>query len=622
MTQHAHNNLERMRHSCAHVMAAAIQTLWPKAQFGVGPVIENGFYYDVLLPTPLTEDDLEAIATQMRKIRKKKTRFIASEVGVEQALSLMESLSQPFKIELIKLLKERGSTAITKAVADDKAVALSTDASGQSSVTLYQTGDFVDLCRGPHVEHSGQIGHFQLHKLSGAYWRGDVKRAQLQRIYGLCFETPEALAAEIERLEQLKERDHRKLASQLDIYHLDEQVGRGLPMWLPNGMVLRRELEKLAQLHERRAGYQEVATPHLAKEQLYYQSGHLPYYKDDMYKPIVIDEEQYYLKPMNCPHHHRLYNSKMHSYRDLPVRLTEWGQVYRYEKSGALNGLMRVRGFCMNDAHIYCRYDQVEQEFRNVIQLHSLYYKLFGITDFSMVLCLPDYEKAEKYCDDKENWQQTAHIIRSVMQDLNVPFTEEEGEAAFYGPKIDFIIKSALGTAYTISTCQLDFMAPERFNLEYRAESGSQERVLVIHRAPLGTHERFIAFLLEHYGGHFPVWLAPIQLCIIPISDRHIEYAQSVYQALFAAEVPTATSGLRLMVDSSSERMQKKIRNAELKKVPYKIVVGDKEVETNTLSVRTRSEQLTLTPNELLARVTEEIKQRQDYTPKYETAKT
>jgi threonyl-tRNA synthetase len=606
--------LDAMRHSCAHVMAAAIQSLWPDAQFGVGPTIENGFYYDVYLPTPLTEADLPKIESAMRKIRKKKHRFTRRDLPIDEAIAHMEATNQPFKVDLLNLLKERGSTAITKAVDDDKTAALEHNEQGVATVSFYETGSFTDLCRGPHVDHAGDIGKFSLQRLAGAYWRGDEKRPQLQRIYGLCFATEEALAAEIARLEKLKESDHRRLGKLLGIYHLDETVGRGLPLWLPNGTVIQTELQWLAQQFERQDGYQMVRTPHLAKEKLYFQSGHLPYYQDDMYNPIELDNENYYLKPMNCPHHHTIYGSSKRSYRDLPLRFSEWGQCYRYEKSGALNGLMRVRGFCMNDAHIYCRYDQVKEEFIRVMRLHIRYYELFNITDFTMVLALPDYEKADKYTDDKENWERTANIIREAMQELGQPYVEEEGEAAFYGPKIDFTIKSALGTPYTISTCQLDFMAPKRFDLQYRDSDGSDSSVLVIHRAPLGTHERFIAFLLEHYSGNFPTWLAPVQARIIPIADRHVDYAQEVYNTLFSQALPTATGGLRLDMDTSSERMQKKIRNAQMQKIPYMIIIGDNEVNDKTLSVRLRSgEDLgSITLDALVTRLEQEIRQRQD----------
>lgn len=612
MSDH-HSDIETMRHSCAHVMAAAIQSLWPNAQFGVGPTTSNGFYYDVLVDETITEEDLAKIETAMRKIKKKKHPFTLSSVPTDDAITLMESNTQPFKVDLLGLLKHKGSTAVSKSLDDDKAAAIETDASGTPTVTLYQTGNFVDLCRGPHVRHSGEIGQFKLHKLAGAYWRGDENNPQLQRIYGLCFEDKEQLDAEIERLEQLKLRDHRRLAKILKIYHLDDDIGRGLPLWLPNGMVIRQELEYLAQRYERQDGYRCVASPHIAKEKLYVKSGHLPYYKDDMYNPIELDDEQYYLRPMNCPHHHMIYKSSPLSYRDLPLRLTEWGQVYRYEKSGALNGLMRVRGFCQNDAHIYCRYDQVKAEFKKVIELHARYYELFEIKDFRMILALPDYDCSTKYSDDKANWEKTAQVIREAMDELGYPYEEEEGEAAFYGPKIDFIIKSVLGTEYTISTCQLDFMAPSRFELDYRGESGQQEPVLVIHRAPLGTHERFVAFLLEHYGGNFPTWIAPCQVKIIPISDRHIDYAEEVYTALFNADVHCASGGIRVEVDKSNERMQKKIRNAQIEKVPYMLIVGDQEAETKTVNVRHRNgEQTTLSYSDLLRRLKREIESRHD----------
>lgn len=607
--------LATMRHSCAHILAAAVQQLWPTAQFGVGPVIANGFYYDILTPEPITQDDLAKIESIMRKLKKKKHRFVRQELDITTAIGYMKDQEQPFKVELLELLRTKGSTAVSKAIEDVNAVDLNDNAvGGCKSVSFYTVGDFVDLCRGPHRASSAEIGHFKLHKLAGAYWRGDEKRPQLQRIYGLCFATKEELQAEVDRLEKLKERDHRRLGKLLKIYCMEDTIGRGLPLWLPNGTVLKQELEHLARGYERRDGYATVSTPHLGKEKLYYQSGHLPYYREDMYNPIELDKENYYLKPMNCPHHHMIYQSSMRSYRDLPLRFTEWGQVYRYEKSGALNGLMRVRGLCMNDAHIYCRYDQVKEEFKQVMRLHIEYYALFGIKDFSMVLALPDYEKAEKYTDDQENWEFTANIIRTAMDELGYPYQEEEGEAAFYGPKIDFTIHSALGTAYTISTCQLDFMAPKRFNLTYRSDSGEDAPCLVIHRAPLGTHERFIAFLLEHYGGAFPTWLAPVQAVIIPIAERHLEYAQTLHRKLFNTPVNNATGGIRVELDRSDERMQKKIRTAQITKIPYMLIVGDQEVENNTISVRLRCGTCLdhMHVDELAKRIGTEISERRD----------
>ncbi|MEC8383553.1 MAG: threonine--tRNA ligase [Pseudomonadota bacterium] len=607
------NKLHAMRHSCAHILATAIQKIWPDAQFGVGPVIEGGFYYDIKTPEAITEQDLARIETTMRKIKKKKHPFVCEEREMDDAIRFMRSTNQPFKVELLELLRDKGSTAISKAVDGDDLVSTSSD-NQDVRITFYKTDTFVDLCRGPHVAHSGEIGHFKLHKIAGAYWRGDEKNMQLQRIYGLCFPTKELLEAEIDRLEKLKECDHRRLNKDLEIYHMEDDIGRGLPLWLPNGTVIKKELEHLAMQYERMDAYKMVSTPHLAKEKLYYQSGHLPYYEEDMYNPIELDNENYYLRPMNCPHHHMIYKSSMRSYRDLPLRYTEWGQVYRYEKSGALNGLMRVRGLCINDAHIYCRYDQVKEEFKKVMQMHATFYQIFDIHDFSMVLALPDYDKKDKYSDDKENWEMTATKIREAMDELGFPYHEEEGEAAFYGPKIDFTIKSALGTTYTISTCQLDFMAPKRFDLHYRGESGENEPCLVIHRAPLGTHERFIAFLLEHYGGALPTWIAPVQAMLIPIADRHLAYTQSIYQRLFSAPIATATGGLRVEIDASHERMQKKIRSAQVKKIPYMLVIGDKEVEQETISVRHRSgENLgTMHIDELIERIKQEVTSRAD----------
>lgn len=603
--------LDTMRHSCAHVMAAAIQKLWPDAKFGVGPVVANGFYYDVLTPTPITEQDLTLIETQMRKLKKKKHTFTKEMLPLTKAKVYMKEAEQPFKVELLDLLEQRGTTAITKAVDDDKTLALDQE---NALISLYKTDQFIDLCRGPHVNNTSEIGHFKLHKLAGAYWRGDEKRPQLQRIYAVCFAQKDEVEQELDRLEKLKERDHRRLSKILQIYHMEDVIGRGLPLWLPNGTVLKRELEFLAAEYERLDGYKMVSTPHLAKEQLYVQSGHLPYYKEDMYNPIELDKEHYYLKPMNCPHHHMIYSSQKRSYRDLPLRLTEWGEVYRYEKSGALNGLMRVRGLCINDGHIYCRYDQVKSEFKKVMNMHMTFYKIFGITDYSMVLALPDYDKKDKYTDDHENWEMMARYIREAMAELDLPYIEEEGEAAFYGPKIDFTIKSALGTEYTISTCQLDFMAPKRFNLTYRGESGEEESCLVIHRAPLGTHERFIAFLLEHYGGAFPTWLAPVHAVIIPIADRHQAYAEKLQQIMFREKVSTATGGLRVEMDASSERMQKKIRNAQIQKIPYMLVVGDNEVAQETISLRHRSgaDLGSVKLDQLLSRMVAEIHSRQD----------
>jgi threonyl-tRNA synthetase len=438
------------------------------------------------------------------------------------------------------------------------------------------------------VDHSGQVGHFKLRSIAGAYWRGDADNAQLQRIHALAFDTKEELDAEIHRLEEQAKRDHRKLGKQLGLFTIVDEVGSGLPLWLPAGNVIRDELERLARIEEHKAGYHRISTPHITKGELYEKSGHLPYYADDMYAPIMIDEQEYYLRPMNCPHHHMVFAHDQWSYRDMPVRLAEYGQVYRYEASGGLSGLMRVRGFCQNDAHIYCREDQAKDEFLAVMHMHAMYYRMFGIEDFWMRVSLPDFEDLGKYVDDVAGWKKAMAILKEAMDESGYPYEEVVGEAAFYGPKVDFMIKSVVGTEYAISTNQLDFMATQRFDLGYTAEDGSKQPVYVIHRAPLGSHERFTAFLIEHYAGKFPTWLAPVQAIVIPIADRHEDYANKVRDTLFRAPVDTVHGGVRVEVDLAAERMQKKIRNAQTRQIPYMLVVGDAEAEAGEVAVRHR----------------------------------
>lgn len=578
-------DLETMRHSAAHLMAAAIEELWPGTKFGVGPATKNGFFYDIDTPEPITADDLPKIEARMRKLRKKKHRYERQELPIDEAIEQMRERGQTYKVELLELLRDKGSTAVAEATGDD-AVA---DGDGAASVSFYRTGGFVDLCRGPHVDDSKQIGHFKLINIAGAYWRGDEKNPQLTRIYGLAFDTKEELDKCVWQIEEAKKRDHRRLGKQLELFIFDDKVGAGLPLWLPNGAVLRKELERLATEEERRDGYTPVSTPVITKENLYYTSGHLPYYADDMYAPIEIDEEKYYLRPMNCPHHHMLYGHRPRSYRELPVRLAEYGMCHRYEKSGVLSGLMRVRGFMQNDAHIYCRMDQAKEEFIRVMRLHVRYYELFDITDYYMLFALPDLENLAKFVDAPDDWRAAMDIIRAAMVESGYPFVEKAGDAAFYGPKVDFMIENTVGKEYAISTNQLDFMATQRFGLTYKGEDGEEHPLYVIHRAPLGSHERFIAFLIEHYGGAFPTWLSPVQAVVIPISDRHEEHALKVRDRLFAAEVHTATGGLRVEADLGADRMQKKIRNAQLQKIPYMLVVGDREVEQDEVTVRHRS---------------------------------
>ena len=609
-------SLETMRHSASHLMAAAIQSLWPAARFGVGPAIENGFYYDVLLPESIGEEQLAEIEKRMRKLRKQRLRFEREDLAIDEAIQRMRELDQPYKVELLGLLKEKGATSVARETGDECLVDETAPGgpAGVDRVSMYRTGEFIDLCRGPHVEHAGQIGAFKLHRLAGAYWRGQEQNDQLQRVYGLCYATQEELDAELARLEQVRLRDHRRIGKALHLFAFSDDVGSGLPLWLPNGVVLQDELAHLALQEERRDGYQRVVTPHITRENLYYRSGHLPFYQEDMYRPMDIDGEKFYLRPMNCPHHHQIYLAEPRSYRQLPLRLSEYGQVYRYEKSGSLSGLMRTRGFCQNDAHLYCRFDQAKQEFVKVMHLHARYYELMKIENYYMVLALPDLTKLDKYIDEPDKWLAALTIIREAMVESGYPFVEREGEAAFYGPKVDFMIKSVVGTEYAISTNQLDFLATERFGLTYRGADDQEHPVYVIHRAPLGSHERFTAFLIEHYAGAFPTWLAPVQVRVIPIADRHEAYAEEVRRALFEADVPTGTGGLRVDVDLGSERMQKKVRNAQLEKIPYMLVLGDREQEQRQVAVRLRSgtDLGDMPLDQLIARLRREVEQRAD----------
>jgi threonyl-tRNA synthetase len=487
--------LEIMRHSTAHLMAAAVQELFSNAKFGVGPAIENGFYYDFDLPVSLTQKDLETIEQKMIELKEKGLSYERIELPIEQAILEMQQRGQTYKVELLNLLKERGSTAAVRETGDNQLAEVQENSSGVTTVSFYKTGDFLDLCRGPHISTTKEIGVFKIMRITGAYWRGNEKNPQLQRVYGVAFNTPVELEEYLQWLEESQKRDHRKLGQELDLFTLSDEVGKGLPLWLPNGTILREELEKLAKEQEHREGYRRVATPHITKDKLYYRSGHLPYYREDMYAPIQIEGEEYFLKPMNCPHHHQIYLSRPHSYRDLPLRLAEYGQVYRFEQSGVLTGLMRTRGFIQNDAHIYCRHDQAKDEFLKVMHLHARYYDLMDIKDYYMRFSKPDLTKLDKYVNEPDKWIAAMQIIQKAMDESGYPYVEAEGEAAFYGPKIDFMIKSAIGNEYAISTNQLDFLASTRFELTYVGEDGKFYPVYVIHRAPLGSHERFIDYL-------------------------------------------------------------------------------------------------------------------------------
>ena len=560
------SELYKLRHTAAHVLAQAVLELYPQAKLGIGPPIADGFYYDFDLGVDengrfqtFHPDDLPKLEKRMRQIIAGNYPLVFSEISLDEARR--QFADQPYKLELIAELAGQG----------DK-------------LSIYQHDSFVDLCRGPHVSHTSKIppGGLKLMNIAGAYWRGDENQPMLQRIYGTAWPSKKELKVHLALLEEAKKRDHRKLGRELEIFILDEDIGPGLPLWLPNGNTIREELEKLAREMEDKAGYLYVSTPHIAKEPLYRQSGHLPYYEDEMYPPMNKEGSRYFLKPMNCPFHHKIFASKPRSYRDLPLRLSEYGMVYRYEQSGALMGLLRVRAAQQNDAHIYCAEDQLEEEFMAVIDLYRRYFALFGIKKY--VMQLSKHSKAKlgvKYVDNEPMWLKAENLVRQVMLKHNVPFVEAEDEAAFYGPKIDVQIWSAIGREFSLATNQLDFGVPPRFNLAFTNQHGEPETPWCIHRAPLGSHERFIGFLIEHYGGNFPVWLAPEQVRIIPITDEQNEYANQI-----AAQLKQGSIRAQAML--SGERMQAKIRQAQTMKVPYMLIVGQREAEAGTVSLRRR----------------------------------
>ena len=562
--------LYRIRHSAAHVMAQAVLEFYPETKFTIGPPIENGFYYDFDLPQPITQDDLEKIEKRMRQIIAGGHPFVKKVVSADEARQVFKD--QPYKLELIDGL-EKGELDEHGNPLDSK-----------PEISLYQSDTFTDLCRGPHVETTRQINPsaFKLMSIAGAYWRGDEHNKMLTRIYGTAWKTPDELKQYLKMLEEAKARDHRKLGKELEIYMYDEEVGPGLPLWLPRGGVIIEELERVAKEFEEQAGYLRVRTPHLAKEDLFLHSGHLPYYAESMYPPMELEGTKYYVKPMNCPMHHKIYGSKPRSYRDLPIRLAEYGTCYRYEKSGELFGLMRVRSMQMNDAHIYVPEELFEQEFMAVIDLYKKYFDLFAIGKYVMRLSLHGKEGlGKKFVDNERLWLKTEDMVRNAMQNGNVPFVEAANEAAFYGPKVDVQIWSAIGREFTLATNQVDFAVPERFNLKFMNKAGVEETPLCIHRAPLSTHERFIGFLLEHYAGNFPVWLSPEHARVIPITDNQNEYAENVVAQL-------REQGMRVMADVSAQRMNAKIRDAQLMKVPYMLVVGENEAKAGQVSLRVR----------------------------------
>jgi threonyl-tRNA synthetase len=569
-------DLETLRHSTAHVMAAAVLDLFPGTVIGIGPATDEGFYYDFGFTERLLPEQLPKIEARMHEIVKAATPFVKEEVPRAEAVALFERLHQPLKVELI----------------EEKVT--------EPNARLYRTGDFVDLCLGPHVPNADKLGAFRLLSIAGAYWKGSEKNQQLTRIYGTAFSTEAELDAHLKMLEEAAKRDHRKLGKELDLFVIDEMVGRGLPLLTPKGAAIRHQMEEFIFRLERRQGYEHVKTPDIARLELYKVSGHLDRYRESMYAPSEMEDEEWQLRPMNCPHHIRLFQRKPSSFRDLPVRIAELGTVYRYEKSGEVSGLIRVRAFTINDAHIFCRPDQLNVEFERVIQLILQVYRAFGITDFYFRLSLRD-EVSNKWMGDPAIWQRAQDAAREALRASGHPFVEAPGEAAFYGPKLDVQIKDAIGREFSLSTNQIDFLLPERFGLEYVTSEQTMERPVMLHRAPIGSMERFMAYLIEHYGGAFPVWLAPVQLVFIPIADRHLEAVSKLAERFREKD-------LRVEVDGKAERMQAKIRNAQLQKVPYMAVVGDKELEAGTLNIRRREggDQVSVGIDQFLAQLEDE----------------
>jgi threonyl-tRNA synthetase len=542
-------------HSSAHIMAEAIEAIFPGTKFGIGPPIENGYYYDIDMGDhSLTSEDLKKLEDKMAELIKRDVPFVRKEVAWEEAVEYFKKKGDQYKLDLLEEFK------------------------GQQ-ISMYTQGNFTDLCYGPHIPSTGKIKFVKLLSIAGAYWRGSEKNKMLQRIYGITFPIKQELDDHLFRLEEAKRRDHRKLGVELELFLISPKVGSGLPIWLPKGTIVRENLEKFLRNEQRKRGYQSVITPHIGNLELYKTSGHYPYYKDSQFAPITMEDgEQFLLKPMNCPHHHQIYSSKPRSYRDLPVRLAEFGTVYRYEQSGEMTGLTRVRGFTQDDAHIYCTHDQLKQEIKNVVELTQLVFKTFDM-QVTTRLSYRDEKNVEKYGGDTKFWEQAQREIKEVADEMGLNYFIGIGEASFYGPKIDFMVKDAIGRTWQLGTVQVDYVMPERFQLEYVGADGQKHRPVIIHRAPFGSMERFVGLLIEHYAGEFPLWLAPVQAVVLPITDGQLEYAQKVVAQMSEA-------GLRVEIDSRNEKIGYKIREHEVKKIPFMLVVGEKEKEANSVSVR------------------------------------
>ena len=566
-------------HTCSHIMAQAVKRLWPEVKLAIGPSIKEGWYYDMLSPFAFTPEHMEQIEAEMKKICKENLPLERFELPRAEALAFMEEKEEPFKVELINDLPE------------------------DAAISFYKQGEFTDLCAGPHVDRTGRIKHnaFKLLACNAAYWRGDAKRETLQRIYGIAFPKKEELEEYLAKLEEAKKRDHRKIGRELQLFMTDDLVGKGMPMFLPKGYTLWRILENYIRDKELRQGYQHVLTPCVGTVQLYKTSGHWDHYKENMFPAMEVDDETYVLRPMNCPHHMRIYANQPHSYRNLPVRIGEIAHDFRYEASGALKGIERGRHFCQNDAHLFVTPEQIKDEVGKVVDLIFETYRDFGITDYRMVLSLRDPADKEKYHDDDEMWNTAENALRGVLNELGIDYTEEIGEAAFYGPKLDVNVKPAVGAEYTLSTCQLDFCLPAKFDLTYIDTDGRERTPVVIHRAILGSLDRFMAYLIEETMGNFPTWLSPVQVKILPITDRAHAWSNEVAAKLEAL-------GVRTEVDLRNEKLGYKIREAQMEKVPYKLVIGDKEAEQGTVAVRTRDADKGAMPlDDFLAKLAEEI---------------
>ncbi len=575
-------NLNVLNHSCAHLLAQAVKHLYPNAKFWVGPVIEDGFYYDIDLGNAvLNNDDLLKIEKEMKKISKDGKRIIRHEISKEEAIEMFKN--DPYKMDLISRMDEK-------------------------VISCYQQGDFTDLCRGPHVETVKEIKYFKLLKVSGAYWKGDSNNKMLQRIYGICFKNEEDLTKYLTYLEESKARDHRKIGKEQELFMNNDLVGAGMPLWLPNGAIIRKELENYIYKKEKHLGYNHVYTPCVGTVDLYKTSGHWDHYKENMFPSMKVDDEEFVLRPMNCPHHMLIYKNKLHSYRDLPIRIGEFATDFRYEASGAVKGLERVRCMCQNDAHLFVTPEQIKDEFKKVVSLILEVYKDFGIKNYKFRLSLRDPEDKEKYFDDDEMWNQAETKLREVLNELDVKYFEAIGEAAFYGPKLDVEVKPAVGPEVTLSTCQLDFLLPRRFDLSYIDKEGKKQVPVVLHRAIFGTFDRFTAFIIEETKGAFPLWIAPVQVNIIPVNnDIHLEYCNNLYNELNDNEI-------RVKLDDREEKLSYKMRESQARKIPLTIIIGDKETNDNLISYRKfgETETNTISKNEFIKNILETIKNKKN----------